>query len=105
MREPVKLQVANLVKIFGSSAQQALKHVREGRDRDLIQEQTGNLVAVADISFDVLPGEIFVVMGLSGSGKSTLIRCLNRLIEPTAGSVLLDGDDLTRMSQRELIAV
>src|ERR1700753_2735853 len=55
--------------------------------RELI-DKTGNTIAVRDISFDVAPGEVFVVMGLSGSGKSTLVRCLTRLIEPTQGTVV-----------------
>jgi glycine betaine/proline transport system ATP-binding protein len=102
MSESDKLKVANLVKIFGNAADRALLHMREGRDREWIQEETGSVVAVADVSFDVRPGEIFVVMGLSGSGKSTLIRCLNRLIEPTAGSVLIDGEDVVKASDEQL---
>ena len=58
----------------------------------------GNVAAVRDISFSVVSGELFVVMGLSGSGKSTLVRCLSRLIEPTAGEVLIDGEDVTAAS-------
>ena len=59
-----------------------------------MQAKTGNVAAVKDVSFAVKPGEVFVVMGLSGSGKSTLVRCLTRLIEPTAGEVLIDGEDV-----------
>ena len=62
----------------------------------------GGMVAVHDLTFDVSPGEVFVVMGLSGSGKSTLVRCLTRLIEPTAGRVLLDGDDIRMASAERL---
>lgn len=79
-----------------------MQYLREGRDRDWILEETGNLVAVADVSFDVQPGEIFVVMGLSGSGKSTLIRCINRLVEPTSGSVLIDDEDIVRAGDERL---
>ena len=61
---------------------------------ELPQRETGSTIAVRDVSFDVKPGEVFVVMGLSGSGKSTLVRCLTRLIEPTLGEVLLDGEDI-----------
>ena len=60
------------------------------------------MVGVKDVSFDVAPGEVFVVMGLSGSGKSTLVRCLTRLIEPTAGEVVIDGHDVTKASEGEL---
>lgn len=70
--------------------------------RNSIQEQTGHLMAVRDVSFDVAAGEIFVVMGLSGSGKSTLIRCLTRLIEPTRGEILVNGRDITQMDKRQL---
>jgi len=67
--------------------------------------EAGNIVAASDVSFDVHVGEIFVIMGLSGSGKSTVVRCLSRLVEPTAGHVLLDGEDLLAVSERELIDI
>jgi glycine betaine/proline transport system ATP-binding protein len=69
--------------------------------RELI-DKTGNTIAVRDISFDVAPGEVFVVMGLSGSGKSTLVRCLTRLIEPTAGTVIFEGEDILKADQKRL---
>ncbi|MFI7586394.1 glycine betaine/L-proline ABC transporter ATP-binding protein [Spongisporangium articulatum] len=69
--------------------------------RDLMQ-RTGNTVAVRDVSFDVAPGEVFVVMGLSGSGKSTLVRCLTRLIEPTAGRVVFEGEDILGADEKRL---
>ncbi len=65
-------------------------------------DKTGCVAAVKDITFEVRPGEVFVVMGLSGSGKSTLVRCLTRLIEPTAGTVTIDGNDMTSASQSKL---
>ena len=68
-----------------------------------LQEKTGHVVGIRDVSFDVAPGEVFVVMGLSGSGKSTLVRLLTRLIEPTAGTVQLYGDDITAMSDKALL--
>ena len=64
-----------------------------------------HMVAASDVSFDVHVGEIFIIMGLSGSGKSTMVRCLSRLVEPTAGEVLLDGDDLLKTSESGLIDV
>ena len=95
--------VRNLWKIFGSRAAQI---PQDASLRDLsgpeILERTGCVTAVRDMSFDVARGEVFVVMGLSGSGKSTLVRCLSRLIEPTAGQVLLEGTDLTQMSEAAL---
>jgi glycine betaine/proline transport system ATP-binding protein len=77
--------------------------VREGRGKDEIHAETGCTIGVNNASFDIQAGEIFVIMGLSGSGKSTLLRLINRLIEPTAGEILIDGQDITKMSRRELI--
>ena len=68
-----------------------------------LQAKTGHVVGIRDVSFDVAPGEVFVVMGLSGSGKSTLVRLLTRLIEPTAGTVTLYGDDITAMADKALL--
>ncbi|NDY91792.1 quaternary amine ABC transporter ATP-binding protein [Ideonella livida] len=92
------LQVRNLSKIFGPKPERALQMLREGKGRNEIFEQTGHMVAVNDVSLSVRSGEIFVVMGLSGSGKSTLVRLLNRLIEPSAGQVILEGQDIAAMS-------
>ncbi len=99
----VKLSCRNLWKVYGEDASTAalLKGERGEVRRRLVA--AGRLAAVADVSFDVRAGEIFIVMGLSGSGKSTLIRCLSRLVEPTAGSVLLDGKDLLKADARALI--
>ena len=98
----VKLQVKNLYKIFGRDPGRALELARQGVDKQQIFEQTGHAVGVNDASFDVHEGEIFVVMGLSGSGKSTLVRLLNRLIDPTAGAVEIDGRDIATMSEQQL---
>jgi glycine betaine/proline transport system ATP-binding protein len=98
----VTFSVRNLWKIFGRNADKVIGTGLESADRDRIKEETGCTVAVRDVSFDVRPGEIFVVMGLSGSGKSTLIRCLTRLIEPTAGQVLLDGEDIGEATPHRL---
>src|SRR5262245_42252844 len=99
------LQVRNLCKIFGSKPERALQLLQQGLGRNEIFEQTGNMVAVDNVSLSVREGEIFVVMGLSGSGKSTLVRLLNRLIEPTSGQVVLEGRDIAPMSTAELQAV
>ena len=98
----VTFSIRNLWKIFGKNADKVIGTELERADRDRIKEETGCTVAVRDVSFDVRPGEIFVVMGLSGSGKSTLIRCLTRLIEPTSGSVRLDGEDIEQASDQRL---
>ena len=97
-----KISVKNLSKVFGFGAKHALKQYKEGKPRKEILNDTGNAVALFDVSLDVQQGEILVVMGLSGSGKSTFVRCLNRLIDPTAGSIQVDGTDITALSTREL---
>jgi glycine betaine/proline transport system ATP-binding protein len=96
------LQVKNLSKIFGPKPERAAELMKQGLGRNEIFETTGNMVAVDDVSLGVRSGEIFVIMGLSGSGKSTLVRLLNRLIEPTSGSVILEGRDIAPMSTSEL---
>ena len=93
-----------LYKVFGRRPDEAVERLREGADREELRAD-GTTAAVIDASFTVEPGEIFVVMGLSGSGKSTLLRMLNGLLEPTAGRVRFDGQDLTALGDRELRAV
>lgn len=97
-----KIQVDHVYKIFGDDPDRALAMVQEGRSKDDILNETGNVIGVNDATFGVEEGEIFVVMGLSGSGKSTLVRLLNRLIDPTFGTVEVDGEDITKMSSEEL---
>lgn len=97
------IQVKNLYKIFGPHARsKALKMVHDGKSKDHILKETGCTVGVVDASFEINPGEIFVVMGLSGSGKSTALRCLNRLYEPTSGEILLDGSDVVKANSDQL---
>ncbi|HKE69299.1 MAG TPA: glycine betaine/L-proline ABC transporter ATP-binding protein [Nocardioidaceae bacterium] len=96
------VKVDNLWKVFGPKASTIPgSEYAELSPREL-REQTGCVAAVRDMSFDVAPGEVFVVMGLSGSGKSTLVRCLIRLIEPTSGSVEIEGDEIRAMSDSQL---
>ncbi len=97
-----KIKVDSLVKIFGKTPREGLKLLREGHDRDAILEKTGNVVGVGGVSFEIQQGELFVIMGLSGSGKSTLIRCLNRLIEPTSGQVIVDDEDIAHVDSQRL---
>ena len=100
---PSMIQLRHVVKIFGDEPRgEALNMLKAGYSKDEIQEHTGHVVGVDDADFDVEAGEIFVVMGLSGSGKSTLIRCVNRLVEPTAGEVIVDGIDVTALEPRQL---
>ncbi len=102
-RGAAELSVQNLWKVFGARPEQVTQDegLRGVSTRE-IKERTGCVAAVRDVSFEVGHGEVFVVMGLSGSGKSTLVRCLTRLIEPTAGSVVFQGSDVTKASENEL---
>jgi glycine betaine/proline transport system ATP-binding protein len=99
----VALHVDGLWKIFGPRADKIMQSSDAHLSRKELQEKTGHVVGIRDVSFDVAPGEVFVVMGLSGSGKSTLVRLLTRLIEPTAGTVEMYGEDITAMSDRALL--
>ncbi|WP_436892015.1 quaternary amine ABC transporter ATP-binding protein [Nocardiopsis dassonvillei] len=91
-----------MYKVFGRQAGAAVERLADGSHRDTIADLDVT-AAVIDVSFDVEPGEIFVVMGLSGSGKSTLIRMLNGLLEPTSGSVEVDGVDITALGRKDLL--
>jgi glycine betaine/proline transport system ATP-binding protein len=97
------ISVRDLWKVFGHKAEQVPRsdELKALSRRELI-ERTGCTAAVREVSFDVAPGEVFVVMGLSGSGKSTLVRCLTRLVEPTAGQVVFEGEDILGAGKRRL---
>ena len=99
---PPVLRASGLTKVFGAREQEALQLAGEGVGREEIQRRTGSTLAVHDVGFSVERGELFVVMGLSGSGKSTLVRLLNRLIEPSAGTVEVDGQDLRSLGDADL---
>lgn len=101
MADP-KIRIENLYKIFGHSPETAIDLVRGGISKQELLEQYGHVLGLRDISLDIPNQSIQVVMGLSGSGKSTLIRHINRLIEPTAGRVLVDGRDVLELSHDEL---
>jgi glycine betaine/proline transport system ATP-binding protein len=96
------IAVRGLWKIFGPAEKKLSAPPASDVDGAAFRTETGSNIAVRDVSFDVQPGEVFVVMGLSGSGKSTLVRCLTRLIEPTFGEIVLDGEDIGRASQGRL---
>ena len=96
------ISIRGVYKIFGDRGDEALQLAHSGKSKDDIQEETGCVLALRDVSFDVGKGEIFVVMGLSGCGKSTLVRCVNRLIDPTAGEIWLSGREVSSLSDEEL---
>lgn len=98
-----EIELRNIFKIFGNHPQKALDLLKKGKNKNEIYEATGQTVGVQDASFTVEKGEVFVVMGLSGSGKSTLVRMINRLINPTAGDVIIDGENVTKMDKQELV--
>jgi len=97
-----EISCRNIWKIFGLHPEQIKQSLDPNLSRAEVLAQTGHVVAVKDVSFGVHKGETFVVMGLSGSGKSTLVRCMSRLIEPTAGQVIIEGEDVTAMDEKQL---
>ncbi|MYM90115.1 ATP-binding cassette domain-containing protein [Duganella sp. BJB488] len=102
---PYKIQVKNVSKVFGARWRQGLQLLRAGASKAEVLAQTGCNAGLIDVSLDIQAGEIFVIMGLSGSGKSTLVRHFNRLIDPSAGEILVDGRDVLAMPERELRAL
>lgn len=98
----IKISIRNLYKIFGPDPQAALEHVRAGATKPQLLERHGHVLGLNNINIDMPEKKLQVIMGLSGSGKSTLIRHINRLIDPTAGEVVIDGQDVLKMNQQEL---
>ncbi|WJS84389.1 glycine betaine/L-proline ABC transporter ATP-binding protein [Paracoccus sp. TOH] len=105
MSKSIKVSIRHLYKIFGGAPRQALAHVHAGMHKTQLLKETGHVLGLNDINIDMREGEITVIMGLSGSGKSTLIRHLNRLIEPTAGEVLIDGRNILGLDEAGLRAL
>lgn len=105
MSSEPKVRLRGLYKIFGTDSQHALKHVQAGLGKDELLAKHHHVLGLQDINVDMQAGEITVVMGLSGSGKSTLIRHLNRLIDPTAGEILVDGEDVMKLSEDGLRSI
>ena len=102
MTEP-KVSIRGLFKIFGEDPETALSKVRAGMGKEELLKGHAHVLGLQDINVDMQAGEITVIMGLSGSGKSTLIRHLNRLIEPTAGEILVDGEDVMKLGPKALL--
>lgn len=105
----IKLTCRNVWKVYGEEPSQFFNDNQGNVESPVTHAQqireSNHIVACGDVSFEVAVGEIFVIMGLSGSGKSTIVRCLSRLVEPTAGEVLLDGENLLKKSEKELIEI
>ena len=102
-QQEVGIICQNVWKVFGPNPESVFELSNDGASKEEILEQTGHVIAVKDVSFEVHQNEIFVVMGLSGSGKSTLVRCINRLIEPSRGKIIVDGMDVAQMNKHELM--
>ncbi|MFS0826314.1 quaternary amine ABC transporter ATP-binding protein [Pseudomonas phoenicis] len=99
------ISVKNIYKIFGANTTLAMNMLKGGSSKKDVFEKTGQVAGVLDANFSVKRGEIFVIMGLSGSGKSTMVRLFNRLIEPTSGSIFLNGQEITGLSDKALLDV
>ncbi|HAS28066.1 MAG TPA: ABC transporter ATP-binding protein, partial [Dehalococcoidia bacterium] len=97
-----KIEAKNLVKIYGENTDKALELFNQGLSRSEIIQETGLTVGVAGVNFEIAEGEIFVIIGLSGSGKSTLLRCINGLLMPTSGSLLVDGKAVEKLNEEQL---
>lgn len=102
---PSDIEVTHLYKIFGPRPQEVMAQVEAGVSKEHILDRTGHTVGLDDVNLRISGAETFVVMGLSGSGKSTFVRCVNRLIDPTAGQVLIDGADVAEMDAGEVTAL
>ena len=102
MSEAPKIVCNNIWKIFGTYPKRTLENLDHSLSRAEVQNRTGHVIGVKDVSFEIKTGETFVVMGLSGSGKSTLVRCISRLIEATAGEMLIDGEDIMAYNDAKL---
>ena len=98
-----KIEINNIYKIFGNNPNSVMDMVKNGSTKDEVLEQTGHTVGLDNVSLNIEEGETFVCMGLSGSGKSTLIRHLNRLIDPTAGEIHIDGENVMNFNPEQLI--
>jgi len=104
MTSPFKIRVEHVSKIFGPNPQVALAKVNAGMSKTDLLAQSQNVLGLNEINLNIRAGETFVIMGLSGSGKSTLIRHFNRLIEPTAGRILVDDVDVLTLNEADLRA-
>ena len=98
-----KIEINNVYKIFGSNPQSVMPMVKNGANKEEVLEQTGHTVGLDNVSLKIEEGETFVCMGLSGSGKSTLIRHLNRLIDPTDGEIIVEGNNVMSFNKEQLI--
>ena len=102
MSQEIKIKISNLTKIFGPKAKSVLQYVDNGIGKDDLLKEHQHVLGLSNINLDLANKNIEVIMGLSGSGKSTLIRHINRLIEPTTGSIMIGGEDVIQMPLEKL---
>ena len=102
MMNDIIIETKNISKLYGMRREEAVELLRGGASKDEVSKKTGVTTALYDVSLEIPRGRIFVIIGLSGSGKSTMVRCFNRLHRPTSGTILFDGVDLMKLSNREL---
>jgi glycine betaine/proline transport system ATP-binding protein len=102
MSEDIKIKISNLTKIFGPKPKSVLQYVDNGMSKDDLLKEHQHVLGLSNINLELRNKNIEVIMGLSGSGKSTLIRHINRLIDPTTGSITIGGDDIIGMSKEKL---
>ena len=102
MMSDTKVAIKDLYKIFGSNPSSMIDMVKNGISKSDLLEKYGHVLGLDNVNIEVKKSQLQVIMGLSGSGKSTLIRHINRLIEPTSGSIVVDGEDILSMNQNEL---
>jgi len=100
--DKIKIKIENLYKIFGRNSKNSIPLVEDGMTKDELLEKKGHVLGLNNINMNIEESIVYVVMGLSGSGKSTLIRHINRLIDPTAGKILVDEQDITQLNPQEL---
>ena len=98
-----KIEIRKLYKIFGPNPLPLIDKVKNGMSKDQLLEEHKHVLGLSDIHLDIPNQSLQVIMGLSGSGKSTLIRHINRLIEPTSGEMMVDGQDVLTLSQNDLL--
>ena len=101
-KSDASIEIRDLFKIFGRSPRQYVNAVQNGLSKAELGKKHGHILGLNNINISMPAGKIQVVMGLSGSGKSTLIRHINRLIEPTSGSIMADGSDILKMGEKDL---
>ncbi|ERJ10978.1 quaternary amine ABC transporter ATP-binding protein [Haloplasma contractile] len=99
------LELKGVTKVFGEQPEKALELINNGVSKIDILNELGLTVGLKDVNLNINRGEFFVIMGLSGSGKSTLVRCLNKLIEPTSGEILLEGEDISKVDDERLLEI